>query len=241
MTFVPAYSGTLGQTINNSSKTFYLGANASADVTHLKTTLTDISLTSGLVTRSVFNAMSSISADGGGFAGAGIKFPNRFYGGIEAFFDINDNRAAVRVFDANTNNIDGLVSVDFYAKHTYDLGVSLLSGFFVNDSSLFYGRVGYVSGEFVMKGSGFAVFPTSASQQVPFNFRRNVPGIQYGAGLETLVSKSVHLRVEWDLNRYKSFEEIVLKRTGEREGDLTFSNPVINQFKVGLDWHFDYV
>ncbi|HHF7372273.1 TPA: outer membrane beta-barrel protein [Legionella anisa] len=241
VTTAPVYSGVSGEKTSNSYKTFYFGANVSADVTHLKTTMTDISLASGLVTRSGFNAMSNISSDGGGFLGIGKRFCNQFYAGLEAFFDVNDNNAKVEVFDANTNNIDGLIKVNFYAKHTYDVGISILPGFFVNDRSLFYARVGFVNGEFEMKGSGFAVFPTSAGQQVPFNFSRNVYGAQLGAGLETQLSESVYLRAEWDFNRYKSFQETVLKRTGQREGDLIFSNPRVNQFKFGLNWHLDHV
>ncbi len=97
-----------------------------------------------------------------------------------------------------------------------------------------------MNGEFKVNGNGLALLPTGVSEQVPFDFSRHPSGLQLGLGMEAKVLSQLGLRVEWDVNTYQSFETPVIKQTGEREGDLRFRHPIVNQLKAGVTYHFNF-
>jgi len=131
-------------------------------------------------------------------AGIGWVFQDHYYLGGEIFGTANN--ASIDVL--------GLAKL----KYRYSYGIDLVPGVKISDSTMLYGKVGYVRGNF--KGTATT---TGSSSTTNFN------GLQLGVGMETMVTNNVSAKIEYDYNRYS-------KKGGSR--------PQIDTVKLGVAYHF---
>jgi opacity protein-like surface antigen len=89
-------------------------------------------------------------------------------------------------------------------KSSYGLGLSVLPGFMLNDSTLAYARVGVVRSHFTAPND-------------------NRDGAQFGLGLQTSVTQNIDIRGEYDFVAYQS----------EKEMGVSVA-PRSDQFSVGI-------
>src|SRR5262249_20316009 len=107
-------------------------------------------------------------------------------------------------------------------------GIDLIPGVKVSDSSMLYGRVGWVRGKFRTSIDPFIV-SAPANDQIfvsTGNFSRDKSsnGIQLGVGLETMVTNNVSLKVEYDWDRFSN--------------SSFGGHPTVNKALVGVTYHF---
>jgi opacity protein-like surface antigen len=93
----------------------------------------------------------------------------------------------------------------------------------VNDSTLLYARLGYEQAKLTGKSS-ISVLTTVATTSKS-NWQG---GFQYGLGLETAVYPNLSLRGEYNHTSFNSFTN----------GSGTSFNPSVNEYEMGLSYHF---
>lgn len=105
-------------------------------------------------------------------------------------------------------------------KLNYTIGVSLLPGFKISHSTNFYGRIGWVYGQFSYRDNGaFQLvggnvpqaqllnanglgFISGVMAGFPVNRNQSRSGAQVGFGFETMITGNIALRGEYDWERY---------------------------------------
>jgi len=137
-------------------------------------------------------------------AGIGWTFQNHYYLAGEIFGAISsvDAKSSAGAFGSSS------------LKARWSTGIAVIPGIKVTDSTMLYGRVGYILTQF--KGSGNALGQSASKSKWK-------SGIQLGLGMEAMVTNNVSARLEYDWNRY---------------GKLGGSNPTIDQVKLGVEYHF---
>lgn len=128
--------------------------------------------------------------------GIGWVFQDHYYLGAEIFGTVNS--AEINV------GRDSL-------KYKYSYGIDLVPGVKISDSTMLYGKVGYIGAEFDASGSRFG------------SKDKNKSGLQLGLGLETMVTNNVSTKIEYDYNTFSKFNGI---------------RPVVNSVKLGVAYHF---
>ena len=132
------------------------------------------------------------------FAGYGeIVSPGLYLGG-----ELNADLASVNLNDSNT------------FKTTYGLGVSVIPGMMLSDSTMLYGRLGVVRSNFNKYSSNL------------------VNGGQLGLGVQTRLTQNVDLRGEYVYTKYQSFSRTV---SGTRVGVTSLASDQVN---LGLVYKF---
>lgn len=153
---------------------------------------------------------------GGLFAGYGQSFQNLYYLGGELF--VNDSNASA---GSTATSVVGTYKSKFEVNTSY--GLALLPGLKVNDSSLFYLRVGYnwanLKGKEIATIAGVSTAASKSNTQGGFN---------YGLGIETAIYENLSLRGEFTHTDYSSFTSAL----------GTKWSPSDNQFMLGLAYHF---
>lgn len=157
-------------------------------------------------------AASGEGIDGGLFVGYGMTFMDRYYLGLEGFGDISSN--------------DAKLSSTLKFEQNWSAGVSLMPGIKVTDSTLLFARVGWINSEFKLKDD----------TGVLDSKERNLNGIQAGLGMEVMCTQNIGLRGEWDWSHYEKYKTSVAG-TGVEAG--LFDHPTVDQFKFGIDYHFN--
>lgn len=135
--------------------------------------------------------------------GFGWVMQDHYYIGAEVFGDVTSAKI----------NLGG-----FSVKNKYDYGIDLVPGVKISDSTMLYGKVGYVRGHFSNVPVGLV-----GARVVTGSINRN--GLQLGLGLETMVTNNVSAKIEYDYNRFSKF-----KNTNVR--------PTVDQVKFGVAYHF---
>lgn len=130
-------------------------------------------------------------------AGIGWVLQDHYYLGAEIFGDVTS--AKINVGGASVKN-----------KYLY--GIDFVPGVKISDSTMLYGKIGYVRGNF----SGSSFFGSSSN---------NRNGLQLGLGLETMVTNNVSAKLEYDYNYFSKF-------SGSN------SRPTVDQVKLGVAYHF---
>lgn len=217
---------------------YYLGGDISANSSNYRAHVTDLCLSCGnTLSRTFDTKLSNVSGGGGLYAGVNRLFVFGTYLGLEAFVDWSaDNaRNSFNLFGNTASTINDLRGVSFAMKQPWDFGLSLTPGLCLTEVLSLYGRVGWVRGRFNYRGNASAIFPAGASDTQNINGHKNQSGLQVGLGLQGTLREHLGLRAEWDLNDYQSFSKPIFK-TGSNtiEGTLTFSHPMMNQFKLGI-------
>lgn len=134
-------------------------------------------------------------------AGLGWVFQDHYYLGAEVFGDVTNTKISV---------------ADESVKNKYNYGIDLVPGVKISDSTMLYGKVGYVRGKF-----------TADANVEGYNFSdsTNRNGLQLGLGMETMITNNVSAKLEYDYNYFSKFSD-------------TDTRPVVDQVKLGVAYHF---
>lgn len=197
---------------------FYVGAQVGYDSYRIRQTMTLVDPDGDVfATNPVLNATGWV---GGLFAGYGQYFNNMWYLAGEVFF--NGSNAQVNPTIVATTDVADTDSMSSKFTVNGSWGVALLPGIKLNDSSLFYIRLGYnqanLKGRTTFTGDGVTVSSRKSNWQGGFN---------YGLGLETAIYPNVSLRGEYSHTNYNSFSNAFTKFASSD-----------NQYMLGLIYHF---
>lgn len=216
---------------------FYIGAGVGYDSGRVHqrsdTSLTDI--TGPIFTQTTSFNHSATGWMGGLFAGYG-KYFDWFYLGLE----INGNWSA----SDSTFSYQNILGVDVNTKVRTrgSYGIALLPGLKINDSTLFYVRLGYLRTNFKGTGDFTLVDPTDATVDTfSVSSNRWVNGFNYGVGLESYVVEDVSLRGEFTHTTYNSRSAtatFVDPLSGDTITSSTKFEPSNNEFMLSLIYHF---
>lgn len=186
----------------------YAGIEGGYDNFEVKVDDVDISEFTGFESEGSFDGLSGNGVMGGVFAGYHLGSGNTFLA-VEGFAQMSDAAMSVSA----TDGVD-TISASVRAKESY--GAAVKAGIKVNNMTGLYARVGWISTNFETKlNDGVDTYKESETEDA----------IQYGAGLETMLSDTMSLRAEYLRASY-----------GDQgiEG-LSVDN---NNFKAGLSFRF---
>lgn len=186
----------------------YAGVEGGFDNYEVKVDDVDITDLVGIDATGSFDGLSGNGVMGGLFAGYHLGSGNTFVA-IEGFAQFSDASMSISA----TDGID-TIGASISAKESF--GVAARLGVKVNNATGVYGRVGWLSTNFESKlNDGFDTYTENEYEDA----------IQYGVGLETMVSEKVSLRAEYLMASY-----------GDQGIDgLSIDN---NNFKAGLAVRF---
>lgn len=202
--------------------------------------------------------------DGQLFAGYGMVFQDHYTLAAEIFGSISSAKgdrdlygtaynygSAGQVYSSSTYNDSATVKL----KHT--IGIALLPGFKISDSTTLYGRVGYVDSEFDLSDSGVGTYSangntastTSAALGYwPINADKDKGGLQLGLGAQTMVTSNVGVRLEWTWERYGDVNfatsgtkaSIVNSNSADTlTSNVELGNPTVDTVNLGVFYAFN--
>lgn len=168
----------------------------------------------------------------GGFlsllAGIGTRF---------SLFDSNcDNFYLAAEINANSRTLKRKLTNEefnnFNFSHTYyqmrrDLGISLLPGIFFSDCTLFYARLGYANGRFI-------VDTTDTSLQ---NIRRSLNGFRYGFGFRQALNACWAFRIEYNQVTYQKANMFTFDPVGNTRKSTSIT-PHTKRFEFAVLYTF---
>ncbi|KTD43058.1 outer membrane protein [Legionella parisiensis] len=169
------------------------------------------------------------------FLGYGKRFINNFYLALEGFYDVSSNKGTIKFTDSNalyTRNLHGTF------RQRWQYGVATRPGFYFNEYSLLYGRIGYLISNIQLSG-GITQTGEIGSFSGKFSSDKNCQGLQLGLGVEMAVSSRLNARVEWIWNSLQNFTNQSLIKDSNLNPYTTFrkaSHVTLEQIKVGLRW-----
>lgn len=150
------------------------------------------------------------------------------YGGYYQRFylagELNGNASSVAFQSSNSEFISGSTSTTHYRVQN-SWGISLLPGYEVRESTLLYGRIGYVTGS-------LKVSTTDASLA---NVNHAITGFRYGAGVNQNFSEHFSARMEYSDTSYQNTTSRVV--TGITTKTTTLS-PETSQVEFALIYLF---
>lgn len=170
-----------------------------------------------------------------------------------------------------------IINATAKAKLNHSFGISIAPGFKIAHSTNLYGRLGWVYGRFKLEDNGTnqlvaealppggialssavgTITPTGIFDGFPVNQSKNRAGVQLGIGLETMLTRNLGLRGEYDWERYgeisfRAGTNGALSTNGfDSFGLPTLTNhnfvnvaaitikPTIDKFKLALIYHFN--
>jgi outer membrane immunogenic protein len=156
------------------------------------------------------------------FAGYGFLFRNFYYLGAE----INGGISSDDFSSSNKEFVHRNFSSTTY-KMNNSLGISLLPGIFVTDSTLLYCRLGYSNSHFKI----------STSDSSLNNMSKNLSGFRYGIGLNQAIFSNFSMRIECSSNLYRAVASHVLDAVSNTTIDTNIT-PQMTQVEIGLIYNF---
>lgn len=141
--------------------------------------------------------------------------------------ELNANLSSVKYQYINDELVhNNFAKTTFTVKHSE--GISLLPGYFLTDTTLLYGRVGYANGKIKIKESD----PSIRS------FNRNQGGLRFGLGLKQDLTPKLALRMEYSQINYRQLNSSVYDPVGRVLKD-TVITPYTAQVAFGVVYSFD--
>lgn len=199
---------------------FYLGAGFGPEGAHF-------TQRSHVVRPGTFNVydtqhFSGIGVFGTLFGGYGWRH-NNYYLAAE----INGNLSSVQYKLTNDEMIHRNYSRTTFTIKSSD-GVSLLPGYFISDSLLAYGRIGYGNGHVKIKESDPTIRSTTSNRS----------GIRYGAGIRYNMFNRWTLMMDYSQINYSKIKSFVYEPFGNVSKN-THISPNTAQVAFGLIYSFD--
>ncbi len=178
----------------NATTGFYAGAGLGPNIANI--TVTSHVFQPGIYGFDVKNdnQLSATGLLGTLFAGYGKKLSNAgkwnnlYLGG-----ELNANLSSLEHQDSNDEFVHQSFSKTTY-RMPYSFGVSLIPGYFYNDNTLFYGRLGYANGN----------FKVSTTDTSLANTNKNLSGFRWGLGLQRMLTTQLAMRMEYDNVSYNN-------------------------------------
>lgn len=143
----------------------------------------------------IANGAGDAGWDGELNTGIGWVFQDHYYLGAEIFGTINNAKIGS-------------------TKYKYSYGIDLVPGVKISDSTMLYGKVGYIRGKF--------------SNITLTGGDKTLNGLQLGLGMETMVTNNVSAKIEYDYNRFAS----------QNFGAFGSTRPTVETVKLGVAYHF---
>lgn len=172
---------------------------------------------------------SSTGAVAGLFAGYGYRY-NAFYFAPE----LGINYSTAKVKNLKQDNLG--VNYETSLTNNYSAEASLLAGVYTTPNTLFYGRAGFAYGHFSASSSQDA-WTTGYTG----SFHKWDPAFSVGAGIESMFTKCLGLRIEYDLTDFSRFSKQTPQAASAAAGKYAITtnyHPVKNQVLLGLTYHF---
>jgi len=206
---------------------FYVGAGVSRDfgTFNFQTTEYD-SLGSGQILDTTNTDFGKDGWNGDLFGGLGFTFQDHYYLAGEIFGSISNVKATSSYTALQSNGVVvSATPIELKLRHSY--GVSLIPGLKLNDSTMLYGRVGWIR-------SRFGITLSNGVQSIDNNTSKN--GLQLGVGLNTMVTNNVSARMEYDWNDYGKISQNIY--TNSVLTDNLTVKPRVDQLKLAVIYHF---
>ena len=217
-------------TVNAAVPGLYMGVGAGPDITNFRVT-SHTSQVQGGVTR--FNVKNDDQVSGTGafgtlFLGYGKKLSD-FGWKTDNFYlagELNANIDSLEHQNFNDEYVNQTFSTTKYTM-PYNVGVSILPGYLYRDSSLFYGRLGYVNGNFKVSTSDISLT----------NLNRNLSGFRWGLGIQQAVTTQLSVRMEYSNISYSSTNISTFDPVGSVTKKTQFT-PYTNEVEFGVVYRF---
>jgi len=168
------------------------------------------------------NHFSGLGFFGSIFGGYGWKHDSYYLAG-----EINLNLSSVEYKLNNDEYLHLTFSKTFFNVKSSE-GISLLPGYFLSDSTLLYGRIGYSNGRVKIVESD----PTIN------NASKNRSGIRYGVGIRHSLTPKLDLMMDYSQINYKGIEGRVFEPFG-MVTKVTKISANTAQVGFGLIYNFD--
>lgn len=209
---------------------FYIGAGAGPDFARIRMTSHVKGVFRGFTNFNVKNDndLSGTGAFGTIFVGYGLKLselgfqPSNIYLAAE----LNANGSSLEHQNINHEFVHHNFATTTY-RTPYSFGASIIPGYFYMDTTLFYGRVGYVNGN----------FRASTNEVLLADFNRNLSGFRWGLGLQQFVIPQLAVRVEYSNT---SYDDMTIREFAPGPGvsKTTQYTPHVNEVEFGLVYRF---
>jgi len=221
----------------------YVGVGVSRDFVHYDThqTASRWDESTGKIIRPLSRHWADFGDDGWNgqiFVGIGWTFQDHWYAGFEAFGSISDQKAegTWTEFDFERSGFPSTVSKKFELEHSY--GISFIPGVKISDSTMLYGRIGWVRSEFDIRDT-FA-FPAFPVLNTAIRTEDSENALQLGIGLETMVTNNVSARIEYTWAEYDKLHGGA--KSGALQGNFVCRNvsvePTVNEARLDVIYHF---
>jgi outer membrane immunogenic protein len=180
-------------------------------------------------TTGAFNVIATNNLSGTGgfgtvFAGYGWRHQLWYLAG-----EINANLSSVKYKLTNDEYIHQNFAQTFFTIRTSE-AITVLPGYFLTNSTLLYGRVGYANGRLkIFEGADPSIQ----------NMNRNVNGVRYGLGISQELSSKWAIRLDYSqinyahVNSFTSFPDAGVTKTTE-------ITPNTAQIAFDLVYRFDH-
>lgn len=248
---------------------FYVGAAISGDAGEFKTSGTNAFSHIGRDSDDNFSTVTNLNFDWAGFgvngelyAGYAMVFQDHYTLALEGFGSVNSLKGNLNFAAIATAGDDVAVAADnARVKQDWTLGIGILPGVKLSDSTTLYARIAYVNSRFKVNDNGFATdvtLPFGLLDGFPIDFSKNRSGIQLGLGMSTMICPNVALRGEYRWERYGNVnvtdvfsfgdERRIASGAGDedrRDENIDTGNlrikPTIQSFNLGLTYFFHAV
>jgi len=117
------------------------------------------------------------------FLGYGKRFINKFYLAVEGFYNVSSNEGNIKFTDSNalyTRELHGTF------RQRWQYGIVARPGLYFNESSLLYGRIGYLISNIQLSG-GITQTGALGNFSGKFSSDKDCQGFQLGLGVEGAV------------------------------------------------------
>jgi len=126
----------------------------------------------------------------------------------------------------------------------YAYGANLASGYYINDSSLFYLKLGIMRGRFAFKDVYVEdVIPTCYGTSSSIEFFDNsfsAWGMNFGLGTEMYLTKNIGLKLEYLYTRYAEKKlTSTVSATAYPTTTAEYIRPQVHTVMLGLDYQFN--
>jgi opacity protein-like surface antigen len=151
---------------------------------------------------------------------------DKFYAGLELFFDMNRQSGT----SSGTDAALGAFKTTTALKYSY--GAALRLGMYAGPESMVYMRLGGIGSKFRHKSTdtagGRMAFAGSATQ--------GMSGFLYGFGMETALDNHFSVRMDYDRLTYQSFSKNLTNQLGAVSGKFS---PRMDRYTLALSYKFN--